>query len=324
MATPDIKASQFNPYQEENVRGSYGESRYGDRIAYLKSLRQALDAGQISVNDFVTMGKPVAEEATRIYHSLASSGSRSANAAIAAGGGRFEQVMPSLGFGTSGSGDNLKIQVKLPQNYQEQVRESLLPSNITGDQRERLLKDIPFDIELGSDRYNLEREGIRQRVQQEETAAQQKTGRQKLLDDLSGILTERTKTQFDEAVPQIAEQANVGGIFRSTGFGKALADERARLERDAQSRLSEKALEYGEGDVNAMGDILSNQQGFQTGGLSREFSLDDFSKHAAFARELAEASKPEPKGKSSGEKWVQGIGAASGVVNAGANAKKAK
>lgn len=299
----------IQPYSEENVRGSYGESRYGDRVTYLKNLRKELDAGNITVDQFVKLGKPVAEEATQIYNQLANSGSKAATAVVSIGGGRLESVLPNIGFKTSSGADGeIKTQIKLPETYQEQIRNSLIPANVTGEERERLLKDIPLDIELGSDQYNLEREGIRQRMQQEQVAGEQTTKRRSLLTDLSGLLQNQATISRERAIPEIAEQANVAGIYRSTGFGQALADNELQLQQDIASTLGNKALEYGETDVNVLGDILSNQQGFQSAGVERKFSLDDFARQAAYARELAMLSKPaEPKGKSKGERWAQGI-----------------
>lgn len=304
-------ATSFNPF-------SYTNTGPGEHAKYLKSLRQALDAGEIDVNTFLQLGQPVATEAYKLSHQLGGQGSGSAKAAQGIMG-----VLAESGFKEKGSGESYKILPDLPSQYQEQVRESLLPPGLTPEQKQAYLKEIPQDIQFGSDQYNLEKEGIRQRIQQEETLGKQKSARESMLSELTSLLNKNAETQFDRAIPQIAEAANTAGIYRSTGFGEALAKQRKQLEEDTATTLGKTRLELQNADINTLADITSNAQGFQTAGLQRQFSLDDFEKQAAYARELAEASKPQEKGKTKTEKAMQGVQLGLAGANTAAQVGKA-
>ncbi len=151
----------------------------------------------------------------------------------------------------------------------------------------------------------------------DEQKALRDANRLKLAETLAADRTEA----FNRAIPQIAEHANTKGIYRSTGFGDLLANKYTDLTRDVQTKLGE--AEYGDSEkyVGGLGDIANVRAGLQTSGLQREFSLDDASRSADLAKYLTELSKPsESSGKSSGEKWAQGVTAASGVAQAGATA----
>ena len=180
---------------------------------------------------------------------------------------------------------------------------------------------IPTDINLGSDRGAIELESQRQATQLQGTLDQQKAlrdeNRRKLAETLAADRTE----SFNRAVPQLAEHANTKGILRSTGFGDLLSQKYTDLTRDVQGRLAE--AEYGDSEkyVGGLGDIANVRAGLQTSGLQREFSLEDADRSAQLAKYLTELSKPsESSGKSSGEKWAQGVGAGASLIGAGASA----
>ena len=142
-----------------------------------------------------------------------------------------------------------------------------------------------------------------------------------MLDELGSLLTQRSAQQFSENAPGILEQLNTRGVLRSSGTGEALAREQARLEQENQYNLAQTALGYGQANMDDIANMLGRQQGWQSAGLQARLGLEDAEAQKQLAITLAELSKPaEPKGKTSGEKWVQGINALSGGVQAGASA----
>ncbi len=282
---------------------SYNNTGPGEHADYLKALRAALDAGEISVSEYLQKGMPVAKEGYQAAAQLGGGGSASATNAS-----RIRQLFAQAGFANQQTADDpFGVRINLPSSYQEQVRESLLPAGLTPEQKAAYLKDIPQDIQLGTDQYSLEREGLRQKIQQEETLGKQKTARQQMLERLSGVLNTNANNQFDRSIADISEDANASGVFRSTGYGNALAKYRSQLEQDVATQLGSASIASENADINTLADIESNLQGFQTSGLNRKFSLDDFETQKRYAMDLANASKPQTPGKSSGQRWAQGI-----------------
>lgn len=290
----------FKAFQKTS-EGTYGEGAAYSAASYLQELKAALDRGEVSVSDYLKIGRPIAEQAYRDIAQISSGGSKAANAVNPA-----MSLLQQAGFVNKGINGQFKIMPQLGSQYEQQVRESLLPPGLTPEQKAAYLNEIPTDVEFGSDQYDLEKEGLRQKFQQEQTLGKQKTARAKMIDDLTNLLNKNTETQFNRSIPQIAENANTAGIFRSTGYGEALAKHRTQLEEDTANTLGRAKLDLENADINTLADIESNLQGFQTSGLERRFSLDDFEKSAKYAREMAELSKPQAHGKTRGEKWAQG------------------
>lgn len=174
--------------------------------------------------------------------------------------------------------------------------------------------DIPKDIDLRTDRGQIETEAQRQARQLQTTLEQQKTlreqNRTKLAEQLANYQTE----QFKRAIPQITEDANVKGVYRSTGFGKALANKYADLTKDTEFQLAQQDLKDSEAYVGGIGDIANVRTGLQTSGLQRQFSLDDALKSFTLAQRMADMNKPsEPSSKS---KTLAGINTGANVVSA--------
>lgn len=183
---------------------------------------------------------------------------------------------------------------------------------------------IPTDINLGTDRGAIELEAQRQASQLQSALDEQKALREANRAKMAEMLSADRDESFRRAIPMLAEEANTRGIFRSTGFGEQLAQKYSDLTRDTESKLAE--LEYGDSEKYAagIGDIANVRAGLQTGGLQREFSLDDAARSEALARELAKLSQPSSSGgKSDGEKWAQGINAGANVISAGSKAVRA-
>lgn len=282
-----------------------------------KALRAKLDAGEIDFNSYIKQATDIRRNAAQ--HEMALGGSGSGGASLAT---QYQQGFQSiLGLMQDMSEPGVlkyKPVGELSEKYQQQIRDSLLPSNITGDERDRLLKDIPNDIEYGSDRYKIEQEGIRQRIAAEKAQMEAKTRRAQSLSELSQLLSTRNERVFEDSIPDITEAANVKGIYRSTGYGDALARERTRLEAGAQEQLAQQSLSDRELDEQTMAGILAKQQGFQFDALSRDFSNKDYGRQIADAMRIAELSRPQQsRGKAGGGALSGAVGGAGALSSLG-------
>lgn len=294
----------INPFQfSGGSGGSYGEGRAFEAAEYLKQLRAALDAGQIGVSEFLKLGQPAAQMGYEAIASSAGRGSQGANIVKP-----LNDQLAQLGFARDYNTG--KINVNLPGQYQQKIREELLPSNLSPEEREAMMNEIPTDIGFDLDRFNIEREGIRQSLQQKKAAGEQKTLRQTRLNELAGFLAEQEGVKFQREIPEIAEQANLQGVYRSTGFGNALAKRRGELAQDTNAALASQGIADRDMDVNAISDILNTKREFQSAGLDRQFSLDDATRNFNRTLQMADLTTPKPQGKSTGEKWASGISTA--------------
>lgn len=291
--------------------------------AYVKQLREALDRGEIEVSQFLQEGKKAAQFAVDTYLHLAPHGKASAD--------RVNWIMDSMRTGEGwsglkvGAGNEIKP-TALGKEYEERLRQELIPENIQGAERDALLKSIPNDIGFDTDRFQAEREGIRQKFQQQETLTQQKEIQKNRLGELATLLGEQEKRQFNESVPELAGNAQTAGFLETSGFGNALARERARLAGNTQTVLGLQALDDRDFEVNAIGDIAKNLNSFQTAGLERQFGLQDRDYSENLAKELARLANPEIKQPSSLERALPFIGlgtsAATAYASGGASARK--
>jgi hypothetical protein len=117
--------------------------------------------------------------------------------------------------------------------------------------------------------------------------------------ELARILNEQAGRTFSKDNPTIMEELSQRGLLHSSATGEALADRRADLEREVQSRMEM----YGIGDLDIeqqlAQDIINTQFGLQTkglerinslreAGLERKFSLDDLKDQYIGASNIAE------------------------------------
>jgi hypothetical protein len=278
----------------------------------LKLLRAELDAGRLPVSEFLKEGRELSERIFNVQLTLGGQGKKAAQL-----GDQLRDMFAqaNTGFRQEATGDaKTAIKTALPEQYQRRLREEMIPANITGEERERLLAEIPDDIGFDTERFKIEREGIRQAQQTKKTAAEQATRRQQGLTDLAKLLSERDSRMFKDAIPEIAEEAQAKGILNTSGYGEKLARERARLEAGSSEQIAQQALSDRDLDTNSLASILSAQQGFQKDALSREFSVDDYTKQTRDALALAKSQQPESKGKTGGEKVAQGAQTAAAIA----------
>lgn len=177
------------------------------------------------------------------------------------------------------------------------------------------------------DQSVIEQESIRQAEQQRQAFEAQNALSQQRMDQLRGLLTQQEDQQFDLAKPGIYEDLNTKGLLRSSGLGTALAKEKAALSASTNNQLSQTALGDTDRQIKSIADILAQQQSFQTSGLERRFTLEDFNKEANLAKSLGATNAPQIKGGNSvlggvlgGAVSGAGAGAALGPWGAGAGA----
>jgi len=160
----------------------------------------------------------------------------------------------------------------------------------------------------------------------EEALAKRKVG----YGQLQNLLAEHENQQLGNLTPQVLEDLNSRGLLASTELGNSLARERSRLTAESANQLAQ----YGIGDIDletqGLRDIASNQAsnqemlaglGFgnqqdyasnsmgatnitnqaQQASLQRRFSLEDYQRELAAARELGAQIAPniQPSGGTS-------------------------
>lgn len=282
-----MATDSFNPGDAPNSSGQARKA--GD---YLKTLRASLDSGAITVSDFVQQGKKAAQYALENYQAIANKSKGDANSVnwvvdqLRSGQGLY-------GFGLDAQG---QINVKLPQEYQLKLRDEMLPKNISDEERQALINQIPSDVDLFSDEGKLIREGIRQSIQLKDVAAKQKTERATGLQDLASFLAKEEDRKFNQLTPELADQASASGLYRGTGYSEALAKERSKLAGDTSALLAAQGLSDRQEDISALASVLGRQQDYATAGLQRKFGLDDSARGYQQSVALADLVKPkEPK-----------------------------
>lgn len=147
-----------------------------------------------------------------------------------------------------------------------------------------------------------------------------KATRKQYLDEMASMLSTQRDQSFKRAIPMLAEDANVKGIYSSTGFGDSLARQYRELEQDAQNNLTQAGLATG------------------NDALQRELSLEDFGRDikassmlgSQFAPKVQKPGKVGPAlqgavgGGAAGSAfgpWGAGIGAGLGAIGGSASAK---
>ena len=141
---------------------------------------------------------------------------------------------------------------------------------------------------LKSDERLIGAESDRQAEQRRKLFETLRGFREKRLSDLGELLREQQAFEFEEAIPGINEAAQTGGLFRSSGLGEALAKEGTRLTKRTGFALAQQSLADREADIEGITGITQGRLGFQTAGLKRRFSLEDFDKQVAIAKEFGE------------------------------------
>lgn len=175
-------------------------------------------------------------------------------------------------------------------------------------------RGIPGDIDRQADQFLIEREGLRQQEQSRRAFEGQRAIRGERLGDLSDLLLRQEEFQFGQRRPTIAEEAQTGGLLRSSGFGEALARERRGFAEQSRLALSQQALSDREFEAQGISGILGQRQAFQGSALQRRFSLEDFERSARLSRELGASSAPQVGG---GKGFSLGSAASGAAIGGG-------
>lgn len=135
--------------------------------------------------------------------------------------------------------------------------------------------------------------------------------RRQQVNELAGILSQANQRRLGLAVPGIAEHANVNGIYRSTGFGNALAEKSNELEASSQEELKKLALSG-----------YDMEAGANEAALGRTLSLEDYGRELRSSSYLGDKYSPKVQSPGKvGSTLAGGMGgAAAGAPFGGAGA----
>ena len=157
------------------------------------------------------------------------------------------------------------------------------------------------------------------------------TRRKENLSRLAGILAEQQNRQLQQNIPGLASQANLQGVYRSTGLGNSIAREAGQLAANTTSDLAQQGVaDSYAGIADTQGVDNQYLQG-RYGSLQRRMSIEDLARNAAIGSVVGKSLQPEPVkqnakggtlngalgGASAGAAfgpWGAGIGAVAGGV----------
>jgi len=300
---------------DKETSGQFGEAQAIEAANFLEGLRAQLDAGEITATEFIDIGSPVAE--LGINRAVGVEGGGGA-AALQGAQGRINKAGFINRPGDPGAAGSIQVVPKLPEKFKSEVFEAVLPENLDPEVRQRILSEIPSDIEFGTDRFEIERERIRQQVEAEQQLTERGVAREEQLTGLEQLLQQQQERSFRQATPILTEQLQTRGLLQTSELESAFGREQARLSGAASDIIAGERLRARKLGLGEELDIQSASRRFQSQGLQREFSLADFQREAQVARQIAELGTPRGGGKGRGEKAlgaIQGISAIGQTVS---------
>jgi hypothetical protein len=137
-------------------------------------------------------------------------------------------------------------------------------------------------------------------------ADERSTSREQSLSDLANILAKSQQSQLMDRIPDIAEQANLKGIFRSTGTGNAVAREAGNLTRDTSHQIALQGLQDREAGLADMAGVNQAYLQGRWSPLQRDMSLDDYMLQARQAQITGAMAQPQSQGSAKGGGALQG------------------
>jgi hypothetical protein len=366
----DIKKYSTNPTSIA-APGSYGEGQITNISNMLNTLKGAVSKGDISLTDYSQYADPLVKQAASVAGSTGRVGGDLWNQLVSNGfakneGGKWQTALPFSRQEYARLPDNvLPTQTDVQkgffdpslapiERYNASAPQATDGASGTGTNSSTSLTGTKAGLDLRTDQGQLEGEGARQAQELLGTLKQQSdlrksalgdlststdaltTQRKQNMSDLATTLAQNQMTQFNRAIPDLAEQANTAGILPSTGFGTLLSNKYSQLTADTQNQLAQQGISdsntalaakagiaqqgYNNADqyASGLGDVANTKLGFQTSGLQREFSLDDFAKQADLVAKYGTAPAA-PTGGSKGGGALQGAlgGAAAGAAVGG-------
>ena len=115
----------------------------------------------------------------------------------------------------------------------------------------------------------------------------------------------------------LLEELQTGGLLQTSELEAAFARESGQRTQQINQAIAAQSLQDRQAEVTGIGDILAKRQAFQTSGLQREFSLEDFERAARVARETGASVTPQVGGGGGALAGLLG-GAGSGAATGGA------
>lgn len=133
--------------------------------------------------------------------------------------------------------------------------------------------------------------------------------------ELATLLSQQADNEFKLSQPEIAEESNSAGILYSSGYGNALAKEKGRISTARDLQLAQQALTDTDADIAGRQQVDALGRVYKDSGLSRNFSLQDFAREGAVAKEIGGASAaPKTAAYTGGGKGGALSGGASGAA----------
>lgn len=325
------------------------------RISVLEAMKKDMKDGNLSITDYASVADDLGKGAVDYLNQLTTHGKGNAEAAMANMGrlkpfidlgpsGREyadfkvpftrneyarldESVLPTQDDVAKGLISRTAVPFERYRatnltDGQTSAQENNVPGSTTAVTQDGTLGTtvggaIPTDIDLRTDRGEVETEAQRQAKQLQVTLEQQKALREESLAKLSKTLADSQMEQFNRAIPNLAEQANTAGIYRSTGFGDILARQFSDLEKDRQTEFAKQAYGISDQYASGLGDVANTRVGLQTGGLQRQFSLEDAERSLALAQQMSQQNQASGSSGKSGSGVGTLAGAAIGGLGAG-------
>jgi hypothetical protein len=139
------------------------------------------------------------------------------------------------------------------------------------------------------------------------TKAERADRRSKLATQLAGM----RDTAFKENVPGIQEGLSSQGLLHSSALGTELAKEQGRLQTRSEELMNTQELSDLDYEQMLRSGILGEELATRTASMNRDFSLQDWSRNAALAREIAKMQADSADKTSKNNIWSSLIGAGS-------------
>ncbi len=313
MPGPGVDVEELRRRIFANTAGTYGEGAIGEANRVFKELQDQLSSGKITQQQYVDVAGQLAPEVKNHIYSIASRGSREANAAEAAGASTFnndttrdldiyktgrellgrdltKNELYSLRpkFSGPNGADTGKAYLAELADQEAKSPEALAKnapsySPQVNDMYTRLLGRAPTAAE--SSHYgsllasgDMDQLGVEQQVQagQEYQGGQDKKFREGLKTDLQGF----NQTGFDKAKEGILSTYTKAGLQNSSDLDFAIANAMKELNQGSDQFLSGlSSSQYGGNKEAARGDyqtMLNTYLGNKANATGRSNSLLDY------------------------------------------------
>lgn len=146
----------------------------------------------------------------------------------------------------------------------------------------------------------------------------QAADRKQQIADLSMLLTNQAKTQYERQLPGLYEDLNTRGLLRSSDLGNQMAMKQQQSYEDVAQQLAKQQLGYNDEYITGMGNIANQYNSGVGSALQREQSLQDFANQTAASLKLGQAVTPvQPSGKSGMSTATNALGLTAGLNSLG-------